>query len=93
MKMYCLFCTDRQKYFRLVFDGRDFFTVKPSVLTTDRKSLEDQIKRYRVQSNWERYGHTDKAPKFVIKTFEASEVNDADSKVSPNRRSGDRQVH
>lgn len=79
MKMYCLFDTVRQKYFRLLFDGRDPFTVKPYELLVDRDKLEDRAKTYSKKADWELYGYKGPVPKLVVKTFNVEGTEDATS--------------
>lgn len=74
MKMYAAFDTDRQKYFRLVYDGRDSFTVKPAQLSNDKERVEAIAKDYSKASTWKRYGLKGATPKLVTKTFLVEEL-------------------
>lgn len=70
MKMYALFDTVRNKYFRMVYDGRESFTVKPYEMTCDKGRLEDHAKRYMKKSNWKMYNMQGEVPKLVVRVFE-----------------------
>lgn len=72
--MYAAFDTDRQKYFRLVYDGRDSFTVKPAQLSSDKERVEGIVKDYSKASTWKRYGLKGDVPHLVIKTFLVEEL-------------------
>lgn len=74
MKMYAAFDTDRQKYFRLVYDGKAPFTVKPDLLLGDKNKVNSIIREYSKDALWQHYGMKGKAPKLVLKMFQVKEV-------------------